>query len=424
MRRWTKTTALLLAVALGSSCTGAADDGTPEAQARGTRGATAVPEETGATAQARWLVRRLNSARKGLSATEVAARFGPDFAAEGMREQLDRTFAAVRGLGRSWQVVETSRDDRDSSVELVLATKDASRHLGVHLQVDDGGRLSMLQFGHAVDRGVDIRDSEAVVQEIAEVPAASSVVVRRGTEGCRPLGAQDVAADALPMASVAKLVLLATVLGEMERGKLYWEGRLPMIADARSLPATSLAEVAPGTEVTVRTLVEAMVTVSDNTAADLLLHHLGEEAVIRQWRQITGSRWEGRFWPTRELLLEGWGREAVPTVPRWHEGYDWFATGRQLCLLGVWLQDRREVFSEPLLKVIERAAQDAGFPGAWLFKRGGGPGVTAGLWLQRGPRRGVVVAQFAAEDVRQVADAHGLLWLAGGTMGDKPTRER
>src|SRR3546814_12864006 len=77
--------------------------------------------------------------------------------------------------------------------------------------------------------------------------------------------------------SAFKLVILAELVREIAGGKRHWDD--PITLDGGDLPGGFYADKAKGTIATIRDLATKMVSVSDNSATDILLHALGRDKV-------------------------------------------------------------------------------------------------------------------------------------------------
>ncbi len=78
----------------------------------------------------------------------------------------------------------------------------------------------------------------------------------------------------LPAASVIKLAILVGVIREIDSGRLHWNDTLRLGAREIVGASESFGSARPGSGASVRRLVEAMITQSDNTAANVLADHL------------------------------------------------------------------------------------------------------------------------------------------------------
>ena len=97
-------------------------------------------------------------------------------------------------------------------------------------------------------------------------------------------------AERFPLCSTFKVLLAAQVLNAVDQGKESLDARV-------HYPRSALLEYSPATEahagtdgMTVRALCEAVVTLSDNTAANLLLVRLGGPAALTRYMRSLGDR--------------------------------------------------------------------------------------------------------------------------------------
>lgn len=105
--------------------------------------------------------------------------------------------------------------------------------------------------------------------------------------------------EVFPAASLAKvpiLVELARRLAQPESA-YSWETQLEVPAEARVASDGVLAELSPNLRPTIQDIAHLMITISDNTAANLLLDLLGMEAINATMRDLglRGTRLERRF---------------------------------------------------------------------------------------------------------------------------------
>jgi beta-lactamase class A len=78
----------------------------------------------------------------------------------------------------------------------------------------------------------------------------------------------------LPSASIIKLVILAGVVRKIDAGSLHWGESLEVRAQQIVGASQTFGSVRPGTRASIRSLVHAMITQSDNTAANVLADRL------------------------------------------------------------------------------------------------------------------------------------------------------
>ena len=83
----------------------------------------------------------------------------------------------------------------------------------------------------------------------------------------------------VPIASAFKLWVLDTLARQVKAGVVKWQDQVVIRDELRSDPSGEVYTIADGATITVRRLAELMISISDNTAADHLIDHLGRRAV-------------------------------------------------------------------------------------------------------------------------------------------------
>jgi beta-lactamase class A len=109
---------------------------------------------------------------------------------------------------------------------------------------------------------------------------------------------------AQPLASMFKLFVLGALAHQIAAGRVSWNQELTVTAAVKSGGSGSLQDVPAGTRIPVRQTAAKMISISDNTAADMLIHLVGRPAVQAQDRQWSGyAGLNVPFLTTRELFL-------------------------------------------------------------------------------------------------------------------------
>jgi beta-lactamase class A len=112
----------------------------------------------------------------------------------------------------------------------------------------------------------------------------------QGELGCfaKRLGTDDTiewrADTRFPTASVIKLPIMVEAFEQISRGALSADAIVPVRASAKVGGSGVLGELHDGAEVTIRDLIRLMIVVSDNTATNLLLEHVGVANVNARMR--------------------------------------------------------------------------------------------------------------------------------------------
>src|SRR5699024_4209612 len=121
--------------------------------------------------------------------------------------------------------------------------------------------------------------------------------------GCRRVHGVH-AEHARPLGSAFKLYVLGALGHAVATHRTSWDHKLAIHQQWKSLPSGRLQHVPAGTKLTLRQYADSMISISDNTAADHLIHFLGRDAVERQLVRFGNHhrRANTPFLTTRELF--------------------------------------------------------------------------------------------------------------------------
>ena len=434
-------TTLLLAGCSGEQGEESSEPTTPEPTTTTTPPADAVDLAPGVTIPdtragraTDWVLEQL-AAPDGPPAEEAEEWFAEAFLAQVPATDLAVVFDQMRTAGP--YVVEAYDGTEDAAL---LPLDGAGGRFRLHVVTEPDGRMGTLFFEAArpipdIDQPSDADDA------LAGLGADTSFLVASAPT-CEPVHARETDV-ARPIGSIVKLYVLDAVRQAVDDGALAWEDTVSVTDDLRSLPSGVLQDEPAGHEVTVREAAELMISISDNTATDLLIDAVGKDAVLAAVERL-GHHDPDLLTPlvtTRELfqlaftdagLREQWatadaaGREEIlaglpggdvevdPALAQdvvWPDGLDWFATAEDLCRAHVGLQETQD----PAVGEILALNPGIEVPAGWDyvgFKGGSAPGEMAGSWyLESGSGEGyVVVVQIATTDLAQVPDPG---WMAG-----------
>lgn len=269
---------------------------------------------------------------------------------------------------------------------------------------------------------------------------------------------------ARPLGSQFKLFVLGALANRIAAGRISWNQTLTVQDAAKSLgngPGTGSLEFAPpGTSVSVEAAATKMISISDNTAADMLIGLVGRkevEAQDRRWSANASA--DEPFLTPRELILLHYvnfpaladrylatpradrgaflassvdplpyGDGTYSSEPRDVDKIEWFASPDDICRAFAGLQVlSRKARLSPLSTILSRDTGGIGLnPSEWhtiWFKGGSEPGVlTLGYLATDSHRRTSVVeamvsnphAPLSADSTSElVAVAHEAFALLG-----------
>lgn len=226
--------------------------------------------------------------------------------------------------------------------------------------------------------------------------------------------------DLFAVGSSFKLFILGRLAEALNRGKAHLDDTMNLSADFTGPPQSELAEWPIGSPVTLHTLALKMISISDNTATDHLLHHLGRRNVEGQMVAMGhGTPQRNRpLLSTREMVmlrdlnvpsrrrrwaeLDEAGRRAFLSgeISALHDfeaiefdttGYtwaEWFASPMDMARALDWLRTHTEESdnAHPLRAVLSLRTQIPFDEEIWPytgFKGGSEDQVLAGNWLLR-----------------------------------------
>ncbi|WP_264070970.1 serine hydrolase [Mycolicibacterium komossense] len=116
--------------------------------------------------------------------------------------------------------------------------------------------------------------------------------------------------ESLPLASIFKTYVLYAVGEEITAGRLSWDDQLTITAEGKAVGSSGFDKLPPGTQVSVRTAAQKMISNSDNMATDMLIERVGIHAVERALADA-GHHDPASMTPfptMHELFSIGWGK--------------------------------------------------------------------------------------------------------------------
>ncbi len=221
------------------------------------------------------LVRVLSAPR------EQPGWFAPLFLAQVSVAQVEQGIAGVKAQFGPYKGV-APRPDGSYLVTFARGSVQAQIHL------DGQGRIDGLLFTKPRFTYV----SRAVAfQGLRALPGQVSLLV---TADGAPLTSLD-PDRSLAVGSAFKLAVLTALQGRIKAGELSWTQQVTLHASDKSLPGGVLQTKPDGSRYTVADLARYMISISDNTAADLLIRLVGRPAIDplipARDRPILTTRW-------------------------------------------------------------------------------------------------------------------------------------
>ena len=418
--------------------------------------ASASLPDTRAGAQARWLLAALG--HLPILDPDVRAHFDAAFLAQASPATLNQ---ALRSAADA-RLVSISANQPNALVAIVAVS--GHSRLRVDLSVDARGLIGGLflrPIANVPPAPTTWSGVDAALRSVAPKVHLFVAAVTNGT--CEPVHAIDADTPA-PLGSAFKLYVLDALGRAVASHKVSWDQRLTISAELKSLPSGELQTEPDGTQMSVRDVAAKMISISDNTAADMLIHLLGRssvEAAVGASGMADPAR-DLPFLTTRELFalkLDQWpmladrylatdtaGRRALlahtidpaalPPATPWANPRDidtveWFASAKDICRVFASLGElARQPGLAPIGDVF--AINDGGlgldtahWQTTW-FKGGSEPGVLTLNYLAT-TRTGhtYVVSALAEDPAAPISKASASLVMVSAvkgafTLADRP----
>ncbi|WP_061296346.1 serine hydrolase [Herbidospora cretacea] len=261
-----------LVLLLGGCATAeqAAPANTPKAATSGASTGVAIPDSA-VGRKLTWYLGAL--AALPIPEEQINQHFAPSFLKQVPAAQINEVSATLQGL----KVVEIQRA---TETDLVTVVQSGANKAKLTIAVDPTGKIAGL-FVAPSDTPTPASWGE-IDNRLAVLPPSSFLAAG---EDCEPV--HGVAADEVrPLGSMFKLYVLGAVAQEVKAGRLAWDDELTVTDEKKSLPSGELQDRPDGTKVPVKEAAKLMISISDNTATDLLIDRVGKpavEGVIRAW---------------------------------------------------------------------------------------------------------------------------------------------
>jgi beta-lactamase class A len=360
---WLFLAGLILAVAVFAvACSSPRPSAAPgPASPTGTGLSKAVsPPGTPAGAQLRWLIAA--TAHLPMSDAQVRAHFDSAFLAQVSPARLNQALQGASDV----RLVSIEVNEPGALVAVVSIAGPVPR-VQVALTVDSRGLISGLRIGpvtHVPTPPTTWAGVDAALRSVA--PQVRLLVANVTSGSCQPV--HSIApSTAAPLGSAFKLYVLDALGTAVASGKVHWNQPLTITAQLKSLPSGELQTEPDGTRVSVRDAAAKMISISDNTAANMLISLVSRPAAEAALTAtgMADPALDRPFLTTRELFilkLDDWpalakrylaaneaGRRALLattidraplpsmaaakawTTPRDINSLEWFASADDLC---------------------------------------------------------------------------------------------
>ena len=222
-----------------------------------------------------WFMGVLNGAE--LTAEEYEIRFAASFRAGVPYETSIVPIVTDLQAARPYEVVEI---DRRSSTGLDARIAADSTEFFVVLDLDVNDQIVGLLVQPAEIPTLENPPTtlDEAADRLAGFGEASMLAAEVVGNECVPIHAVETDRP-VPLGSAFKLYVLGAVADAVAAGDLAWTDQIVITDELKSVPSGILQDREDGSTTTVREAAELMISISDNTATDLLINLLGRERV-------------------------------------------------------------------------------------------------------------------------------------------------
>nr|UXE45506.1 hypothetical protein Hi04_10k_c4996_00017 [uncultured bacterium] len=323
--------------------------------------------------------------------------FSPSFVRAIPVSKLEKDIERFTGnLGALKRVTRRS-DDFAVEFEKGLIPTDA--------RFDAEGRFTMVFFHPAELPPVPLGEA---VEALGALHGQTSVLVL--TDGAERSARR--ADEPMAVGSSFKLAMLAVLRDDVDKKRRSWTDIVALRAADRSTPTGLLQNWPEGSRLTLESLASLMISQSDNTAADTLLHVIGRDRVeslssrnrpLLSTRELSIlkadgnggqlARYQAGDESARRAILADIATQPAPGKNRVHSkptalDVEWLFTARELCALMSKVQDL------PLMSINTGPARAADWDHV-AYKGGSEPGViNMTTWMRKGARSHCVSATW------------------------------
>ncbi|HEY3875703.1 MAG TPA: serine hydrolase [Candidatus Kapabacteria bacterium] len=215
--------------------------------------------------------------------------FSPEFLHQVSAVQLSGIYSDYfKQYGRmtKWNFVDSSKAS-SAKVRLFLSK---GFTVDEHITVGESGM-------HLID-GLLLSAATPQIKSLSELTkklgnlrgSAAFLAAKLSDRGIEPIASLN-PDTALALGSAFKLYVLATLLKEINEGKRHWGDVIYYDSGQRAFPSGEMQKWPDHSPVTLATAATLMISISDNTATDLLIHTLGRNKIEAMLKEAGNAHW-------------------------------------------------------------------------------------------------------------------------------------
>lgn len=213
------------------------------------------------------------------------------------REQLAGIFEQVISeYGKCLEVINY----RKTTTNIRFSTKHSSGKILDYTLVDKQGVATGLWLHGEKAKPVNYKDFQAVVDDFNQLPSPR-LLIQVNKKNKVELNSN----KRTPLGSIFKIFVLDSLNEEIKNKNYSWSSDLKIKEQWKSLPSGVMQDEPVGKSFELRYYAQQMISISDNTATDHLIHTLGKTKIEKQIKRRKLSKtfgWSRPFLTTMELF--------------------------------------------------------------------------------------------------------------------------
>lgn len=234
---------------------------------------------------------------------DYKAYFSPHFINQIPEEAFHSLISDLNGaIGVCQSAEKVSTTTNEGTYKFITPS---TRYVTLWFSLDEDNLINGLLLKGVAFPDVVIDSWNAAKLYAQSLPGLTSITIQNFSQ--KTLSDKD-GTERQPLGSGFKLYVLGAVTDLVKNGSLNWNETFPIRADWKSLPSGIMQTWADGKPVPLKTYAEYMIKISDNTAADHLIHIAGRNAVEAELSEM-GNHFQNLnspFLMTSEMFKLKW----------------------------------------------------------------------------------------------------------------------
>ncbi|MET0247958.1 MAG: serine hydrolase [Sphingomonas sp.] len=202
------------------------------------------------------------------------AYFAPAFRSQIPKEKFAQINAQIAATAGPMIRIESITPRTPWVADVTIGFREAIGTVRISVAATEPHQVDGLLFSGLTPR---VADMGSVRAAIAALPGRTGFALARLGDSAPQMLLADHGDTPFAIGSAFKLVILAELVRAVNAGERRWDDMVTL--DGGPLPGGQYMNVPAGTKVTLRELAQKMISISDNSATDILLKHLGRERV-------------------------------------------------------------------------------------------------------------------------------------------------